>query len=298
VSRDGATAHASRPATAGVRARACVATELRTLPDGACRSWVRTLRAEVPLVPRITRAKGTEPWVGDAQNVARVHLAAGGAGPVGGDRLALDIDVGAGSTLVLRDVSATLVLPGPGGARSRTLTSIRVASGGTLVWLLEPLICARGADHVNDLRVDLEGGARLVMREEVLLGRHGETAGTLRQRTRVRLGGKPLFRQDLDLGTPDAGSPAVTGQHRAVGSVLVVDPAGAVGSCGAHRLPGDAAVLPLRGPAVLVTALAGDNLELRSRLEAGLAQLGPPWSPRRSGTPTDTEATQEVPHAR
>jgi len=296
---DAATALTSRPGAVGMRAHARVATELRTLSDGTRRSCVRTLRAEVPLVPRITMAKGPEPWAGGAPEVARVCLAAGAAGPVGGDRLHLDVDVGAGSALVLREVSATLLLPGPEGARSCTVTRIRVADGGTLVWLPEPLICARGADHVNDVRVDLADGARLVMREEILLGRHREASGRLRQRTRVRLGGKPLFHQDLDLGTTGARSPAVSGHHRAVGSVLVVDPEGAVAPQAAHRLSGEAVVLPLSGPAVLVAALAGDNLELRSGLDAGLARLGPPWSPGRAGsTPIGAEAGQEASHVR
>jgi hypothetical protein len=38
-------------------------------------------------------------------------------------------------------------------------------------------------------------------------------------------------------------------------------------------------MLPLAGPAVVVTALADDNLALRGQLEAALRALGHPWDP-------------------
>jgi len=69
--------------------------------------------------------------------------------------------------------------------------------------------------------------------------------------------------------------PAVTGGRRAVGSLLVVDPAwqDRPPEWPAPAAGADTALLPLRGPAVLVTALAGDGLALRHRLDTGLAAL-------------------------
>lgn len=265
------------PPKSGMHATARVATELRTSNGGPPRSQVSVLSSQAPLNLRITRPKRPEPWAAARPHVPRVCLTAGAAGPVGGDQLTLHVDIGAGSALVLAEVSATLVLPGPHGHQSRTINHIRVAPGGTLIWLPEPVIAARGCDHLVEVRVDLDVGARLLMREELLLGRHGEPCGRLRQRSRVRLGGRPLYRQDLDLGTRGSDSPAVVGHNRAVGSLLVVDPAWQDRS--AQLLSGRAAVLPLAGPAVVVSAVADDSLELRRQLEAGLALLGPPWAP-------------------
>lgn len=197
---------------------------------------------------------------------------------------------GPGSALVLTDISPTVLLPGPQGRESRTTTRVRVHDGATLVWLPEPLIAAANCRHLNDIRITLADTARLLMREELILGRHGEQPGAIRQRLDVRRAGSPLYRQDLCVGGHAWGwdSAAVTAGHRAVGSVLVVDPRRA---WPAHSsLPTDtAAVLPLAGPAVVITALADDNLDLRTALTAGLAQLGAPWQTETSSVSTEEE---------
>ena len=138
---------------------------------------------------------------------------------------------------------------------------------------------------MGDVRVDVEDGARLLMREEVLLGRHGEPAGRVCQHVTVRLAGRPLYRQDLLIGAAGARTPAVLGHFRAVGSMVVVDPRWVCRPPPVQRLSGPAALLPLAGPAVVVTALADDNLQLRARLGEGLAALGPPWDPGDVGRP-------------
>lgn len=153
-----------------MRASADLATEQQELPGGRTRTVVTTLRCRAPLSLRLTMAEDRDPWTGDAPDVARVCLAASAAGPVGGDRLALDVDVGAHSTLVVREVSTTVLLPGPDGARSRTRTTVRVRPHATLVWLPEPVVAAAGCHHLADVRIDLEAGARLLLREELLLG--------------------------------------------------------------------------------------------------------------------------------
>jgi urease accessory protein len=232
------------------------------------------------LVLRPTNATGHEPlrrWNLPGLAPARVSIAAGAAGPVGGDDLRLSIDVGPGAALVLRSVAATLVLPGHRGQPSRSEVSVRVAKNGVLVWLPGPLIAAQGCYHHAITYVTLEAGARLLLREELLLGRYAEQSGAVRQRLRVCVDDRPLHDQELAVGPGVAGwdGPAVTGGRRALGSLLVVDhdwadgpvdrPVAAAGT--------DSALLPLSGPAVLVTALAHDGLALRHRLDAGLAGI-------------------------
>lgn len=192
--------HRPRRGRSAMHARAAVSTVYSAAPGRPGRSRLTTLRSQTPLVLRPTAITTDVPWAGTRSDVARVSLAAGAAGPVGGDQLSLDISVGPGSTLVLSEISASLLLPGVHGERSSTRTRIQVAAGGTLVWLPQPVIAARGCHHLNDVRVELEEGARLLMREELLLGRHGETPGSLAQRVQVRLGGRPLYHQHLDLG--------------------------------------------------------------------------------------------------
>jgi urease accessory protein len=254
-----------------MRARAALATE-RTA-GGHTR--IGTLRSQAPLVLRPTHPKGPEPWTDQDRRAARVCLTAGAAGPVGGDEYELTVDVGAGSTLVLREISATLLLPGPRGEQSRLRVTVHVGAAATFVWLPEPVIAAHGCHHSSDVRVELGTGARLVLREELLLGRHGERPGSVVQRLRVRLGERPLLHQQLALGPGAVGwdSAAVTAGRRAIGSIVVVDPSWSDFPVAAAPLGDTAAVLPLAGPAAMVSALAPDALALRRCLDTGLAHL-------------------------
>ncbi|HET8628653.1 MAG TPA: urease accessory protein UreD [Thermomicrobiales bacterium] len=241
---------------------------------------ITRLHSEPPLVLRPTNRVVPEPpgrWDVPGLAPARVSLVAGAAGPVGGDDLRLSVEVRPGAALVLRSIAATLVLPGPHGQPSRTEVQVRVAAGGVLVWLPGPAIAARDCRHQAVTVVTLEPGARLLLREELLLGRHGERPGAVRQRLRVCLGDRPLHDQEVAIGPEAAGwdGPAVTGGRRALGSLLVVDPAWD-GERGAWPSPAsgtDTTIFPLNGHAVLVTALADDALALRCRLDAGLAAI-------------------------
>ncbi len=241
---------------------------------------------------RHTLAKEIDPWTADRPDAARICVTAGAAGPVGGDRFRLDVEVGAGSTLVLGEISPTLLLPGPHGEQSRMATVVHVAEGATLVWLAEPLIAARDCHHLNDVRVDLEPGARLLLREELLLGRYGEQPGTVRQRTRVRLGGRPLYHQDLHIGpaAPAWNSPSVVGDHTALGSVLLVDPAFDERRLRTRIQAAGAAALPLAGPAVVLTVLAHDALSLRRQLACGLSETATPTVPHPAPSKEDSHA--------
>ncbi len=258
---------------ARMRSSAAITTDLGA--DG--RTRLVRLRSEAPQVLRPARPGPAPPLAACPPAAAHVWLTAGAAGPVGGDRLTFQIDVGAGSALLLTQVAATLLLPAVDGALSRTEVRITVAEGGTLIWMPEPIIVASGADHVTDVQVELAADARFVLREEVLLGRHGETGGQIEQRLQVSRAGRPCYRQDLALGTPDAATPAISGAHRASGSLLVLDPGQAQPP--GVRLPGLAAVLALAGGGSAVTALAADNLALRRHLDAALRAL--------TGTPTE-----------
>lgn len=214
-----------------------------------------------------------------------VWLAAGAAGPIGGDNLQLHVDVGPGASLCMRHVAASLALPGPRGEPSQMKVVINVAADGTLAWLPEPLIAAHGCDHRTSTQVTLERGARLFLREELLLGRHAEQSGSVRQRLRVTIEGHPLHDQDLRIDPREAACCLpVTGGRRAIGSLLVVDPAMEAqwNPASAAVVDTDTAVMPLGGPAVLISAVADDALDLRRRLATGLEALdGSALAPRR-----------------
>lgn len=234
-----------------MRARARVVAE----GDGRGGTRLTALRSEAPLVLRSTP---------DA-----LYLVGGAGGPLGGDDLALDITVGAGARLTVRTAAASLALPGNGS--SEVSIQATVASGGELRWLPEPLVAARGCVHHMGATVDLEDGATLVWREEIVLGRHGEAGGSVVTRARVDHAGRPLFRHELALGPrhPAAAGPAVTAGARALGSLLLVGQGWE--SANAQLLGPATAVLTLAGPGVQVVALADDAPALRRLLDAGMA---------------------------
>jgi urease accessory protein len=231
-------------------------------PDGAVRLPVQ--HSQAPLVLRRTA---------DA-----VYLVGGAAGPLGGDVLDLRIDVRDGAALRLRTVAAAVALPGREGQESVLTVRATVGTGARLEFLPEPTVVADGARHRIELVISLADGAALALRDEVILGRHGERGGSCRARLHVDLAGAPLLRHELAVSGTDAASrgPAVLAGHRAAGSLLRVEPAWAgrpAGQIPAGYAPG-VAVMPLAGgPAVLVTALAEDALTLRRRLSR------PPASP-------------------
>jgi len=201
-----------------------------------------------------------------------------GHGP-GPSVLEIHADVAAGGALDLLPEPTVAVR----GCRHRMVGRAVVAAGGWLRWREEILLGRFGEPpgHVEtDLRVDI----------------------------RTPVGDRALLRQQLPLGpdVPGLTGAALIGSARAVGSLLVAAPAAIAGSAGTlgnfgnpggfgnpesadfgpaglgvsasvtpapvpgdGRVPGGAVVLPLAGPGVLVTALAGDAVTLRRHLDLG-----------------------------
>jgi urease accessory protein len=226
-------------------------------PGGVTRLPV--LASQVPLVLRRTP---------DA-----VYVIGGAAGPIGGDELSLRISVAEGALLRVRTAAASIALPGPDGVESVLSVTIDVGAGGRLEYLPEPVVVSAGARHATVITVTLAEGASLLLRDEVLLGRHGETGGAARTVLRADYAGRPLLRQALEVsGADDAGlGPAMLAAHRAVGNLLQVDPATDPDlrprrAPVAHASP-QVAVMPLAGQGILVTALANDAVTLRRRLD-------------------------------
>jgi urease accessory protein len=273
-------------------------------PDGVTR--LTTLAGEAPLLLRRTGPRPPAARVGAAQSdPARVHLVGGAAGPLGGDELRCSVDLGPGARLEVRSVAASIALPGPHGRESTFEIRVRVAEGGSLAWSPQPLIAARGARHRTVTRIELAADARLVWRDEVVLGREGEDPGSISTRLRVTRAGQVLLDHEFAAGPRHRGSlgPAGSGGHRAIGTVLIVDPewdrpsgsaagfdrgsaAGSAAGFGGGTGP-DVATLPprddpdlavaamrLAGPAVLITACA-DDLALAGVLDSACSHHWP-----------------------
>jgi urease accessory protein len=161
----------------------------------------------------------------------RVHLVGTGAWPLGGDRVRMDIEVGAGASVEVASVAANVALPGRHGQPSTADVRVRVATGGRLRLDLGPTIVARGAEHLGSLDVRLESGASMALRELVILGREHENGGRSRQRLDLTVDDEPVVREHALRPHPQAAAFTDRGA-RAVGSVIVVDDRGAGDGCG------------------------------------------------------------------
>ncbi|MER5753955.1 urease accessory protein UreD [Streptomyces sp. NPDC002088] len=248
----------------GVRATARIVAR----DDGRGGTSLPVLESDGPLALRRTRGSGSE---------ARVMLVGAMSGPLGGDRFAVHAEVEDGARLRIGSAAATIALPGQAKGDARYDVRLDVADGGELHWLPEQLISAGGSDLHVTTRADLAGSARLVLREEQVLGRVGEEPGRLTSRLTVRVAGRVLLDQELACGPGAPGGwdgPAVLAGHRAVGQLVLVRPEFSADPVAARVLGEGATLVPLAGPGALVTAVAPDALLLRRVLDEALAALG------------------------
>lgn len=245
----------SRPAVAvacrRVKASARIAVERR-----GDRSEVVDRRAQAPLSVR---------RCGD-----RVLIASSAAMPVGGDELALVIDVGRAARADIGSVAAGMAWPGVGGAASTMVTTATVAAGGRLDLWLEPTISVVGSRHEMTTRVQMDPTASARVVEEIVLGRSGEESGDLTLSMRIERGGRALVHHHERFG-PDAigagSSVGVGGARHVLSAVLVgVD-------AGRSRVQVDSgragAWLPMCDDVVVVMAAGHDRpsvLDLVGRL--------------------------------
>lgn len=227
-------------------------------PGGGTR--LQELRSSPPLALR--PAAGSVWMVGTA------------AGPLPGDRVELDIEVGRAARLAVCSTAATVALGGGGETPSELVVEVDVGPGGELRWLPEPTIATAGCHHRTTTRIRLAAGASLVWREELVLGRHGEGSGRLVSRVEIETDGVAVLRQELRVGPGADGwqGPAVIGDAGAVGVVVMIRP----GDQRILPLPSsssfgpEVAVLNLSGGGVLASAVAPDASDLRRRLDAAL----------------------------
>jgi urease accessory protein len=149
-----------------------------------------------------------------------------------------------------------------------------------LNWLPQPLISTRGSTLHQTYTVELASASRLLLREEQLLGRTAEPPGHLTTRLTVRREGRLLLDQHTAYGGPAPAwdGPAVLGEHRTAGQLLVFRPELTADHksvfIGDNPVEGCAVLTPLAGgPALLATAVAPTPAHLRRLLDTALAHL-------------------------
>lgn len=189
------------------------ALEVSTAPE---RARVRVSTAGDPATPCL------RPMLLDSgPDSARVALVPDGALLLAEDAVRLDVRVGAGMRLELVEPAGTVAFDMRGAEATWDVT-VELAESATLVWAGEPFVLASGSRVNRSTTVRMGAGARLALRETLVLGRHEERSGVLDQRfAAYDAKGDPVLLEQLVLNE-HAHRPGVLGGRRALGSVVAL----------------------------------------------------------------------------
>ncbi|HUF99971.1 MAG TPA: urease accessory protein UreD [Ilumatobacter sp.] len=198
------------------------------------------------------------------------------AAPVGGDELALSIEVGGGASAHVCTAAATMLWPAPTGTVASTMTTrLIVRENSHLSWLPEPSVSVAGSHHVASTSVSLATGASCILIEEVALGRHAEPPGFLDATLRIERNAAVLVHhaEQYGLGSAGWGNAVGTDGARHVLTAVIV------GLCdaGAPRTEVgglvSAAWLPVAHDAAVVLAVGPDRPSVLDRVRTIAPEL-------------------------
>jgi len=276
---DGATIHAvSGPAYRVATVTAVSPVDAIASP-GPRRGIVAVSRG--PRRSTVTRAYAESPlkWLTPATHgeAAWVFASSYGGGLVGGDHLDVEIDVGAGAAAFLSTQASTKVYRSTAGAS--TSLSARVADGGLLVSLPDPVACFASSRYRQTQTFDVDASAGLVALDWMTSGRRGSgerwAFDAYASTTRLRIGGRLALHDAVRLGATDgdlaprAGRIDVLALVVVAGARLAAEAARVVAAVSAMPVERRAAVIlsagPLPGlalaPPGCVVRLAGEHVE-------------------------------------
>jgi urease accessory protein len=206
----------------------------------------------------VTRAYATSPlrllMPRNHGRAAWVYTSSFGGGLVDGDRVTLDVEVGAGAAAFVSSQASTKVYRSSQGT-SADLHG-RVGSGGLLVVAPDPVVCFAGSRYRQAQTFELDSRAGLVLVDWLSSGRHaaGErwAFDEVATRLRVRNRGRLVVHDALALRAADGPLAARMGRFDIIGTVLVL---GAPVRAHALEIVGRMAGLPVpRRGDLLVTA--------------------------------------------
>jgi urease accessory protein len=155
------------------------------------------------------------------EGFARVCLVPDGALLLAGDAIQLEVTLGPGVHLELVEPTGTVAYDMRGGQATWDV-SLYLAERASLVWAGEPFVVAGGARVTRSTDVRLGLGARLAVRETLVLGRHQERSGVLTQIWTARnCDSEEVLVEHLHLDET-AHRPGILGGNRVLGSVLAL----------------------------------------------------------------------------
>lgn len=206
-----------------------------------------------------------------------VHVINPTAGFFDGDRLDLDVTVGAASRLIMSTPGASRVHQARGQSPAVCEQRMKVEPGAFLEWIPEPFIPQAGARYIQRTRIDLEVDSGLLFFEWITPGRvaRGEVFAyeSLRWELDLRVAGRLVARERYELKPGDHSLAALRDKFPAAHFVTIHAAGIAAEDWPADELDalGDARTYLGHGPLLegihVVRALCADSLAARALME-------------------------------
>jgi urease accessory protein len=215
---------------------------------------VRVVARAGPRGTTVPELRGIIPWrpqpVRGNPGVATVVLVQTAACLLAGDDVRLEVEVGVGAQLTLRELGATIVHHGRGGPPARLAVRVRLETGATLRWAAAPLISSAGSAVRRTLHIDAGPEAVALVRDTLVLGRAGEGGGgVVDSHLRAEHDGRALLDERLETGDGALlSSPAMLGRARVLDAVMLLGRRADAPAEGTLELAGPGAVWRSMGP--------------------------------------------------
>ena len=199
-----------------------------------------------------------------------------GGGLAGGDDFAFDISAGPSASLTVTTQAAERVYRTLGPPASVSV-SLKAEAGALLHWLPQESILFDGASLSRRIEADLAETAALLAVETVILGRAamGETIhhAMLRDRWRIRQGGRLIFADDIAFDGPPPATRATLKDAGALATVVLVSDAAEALIDDIRDLAGDIGSASAWSGKLVARLVTVDGFELRKVLIPVLSRL-------------------------
>jgi urease accessory protein len=251
------------PAISGATIHAVSGTSaVATLEPAAVRPAAASRRGSVAVMPAprrsvVTRAYAESPlkWLtpGNRGHAAWLFAASYGGGLVGGDHLAIDVEVGDGAAALLSTQASTKVYRSAAGA-STTLQA-RVGRDALLVSLPDPVVCFAASTYRQRQAFELSPSSALIALDWMASGRRGSGerwrfAGYA-STTTLHVGERRVLHDAVRLDAADGDLMSRAGRFDVLASLIVAGPPLAAD---AARLLAAVAAVPVERRAAVVCA--------------------------------------------
>ncbi|MEY2443483.1 MAG: urease accessory protein [Ilumatobacteraceae bacterium] len=177
---------------------------------------LRRMHCEVPMLVRVVDEHGP---------VLHLAMVNGCAGPLGGDRLHLRLELEDGAHVSVRSVAAAMAQPGARDDRSELAVELVVGAGASLDWRPQPTVSVMGSDHRSTMRLEACSSATVSVFEGASLGRHGEPPGRFALRERVLIDGVSVLDHETVFAPGALCGPGAQGPARSMSTQVLI------GSC-------------------------------------------------------------------